>query len=325
MSTDGAKTWSHPVPISGSSPSLCFFGNSFDSNRSASDCDFDQGSDPVVLPNGDLVVVFNNTNTPAGNPNGQQLSVHCHPTGSSSLGTAALNCANPTKLGDDVYATAPTCDFGRGPEECIPGPFIRTNDFPRIVNNAQNGNVYATWQDYRNGTYDIWMSRSTDGGATWSATQRVNQTTGLDHYMPAIDQTPEGDNRVGVSYFRSQRVPGESSRSLFQLGEPGVGASNSDYVIAGGTGLATPYAFAVLSPVFPAPDGNQTGFNGDYSDLSVAPGLNVHPIWSDTRNSDSVSQGGLAHDEDVFTSFGTQQGGLTPSTAPAAAFRPASR
>ena len=27
----------------------------------------------------------------------------------------------------------PKCDFGRGPEECVPGPYIRTNDFPRIV------------------------------------------------------------------------------------------------------------------------------------------------------------------------------------------------
>ena len=80
MSTDHGQTWSAPEQISGTS-SLCSFGNFFNPSLPANDCNFDQGSNPVVLPNGDLEVVYNNGNTPAGNPNGQQLGVHCHPTG----------------------------------------------------------------------------------------------------------------------------------------------------------------------------------------------------------------------------------------------------
>src|SRR5438270_2776162 len=102
MSTDGAHTFSAPREISGRSKTLCFFGNAFDPSQSPSQCNFDQGSDPVVLPNGDLEVVFNNTNTAADNPNGQQLAVHCSPSGSSPAGTAALNCGPPVKVGDDV-------------------------------------------------------------------------------------------------------------------------------------------------------------------------------------------------------------------------------
>src|SRR5207302_753947 len=134
MSTDHGRTWSTPEEISGHS-SLCFFGNFYDPTRSPSDCDFDQGSEPIVLPSGssgDLVVIFQNGNTAASNPNGQQLAVHCHPSGSSPLGTAHLHCGTPTRVGDDVIVGEPQCDFGRGPEECVPGPFIRTNDFPRI-------------------------------------------------------------------------------------------------------------------------------------------------------------------------------------------------
>ena len=78
--------------------------------------------------------------------------------------------------------------------------------------------------------------------------------------------------------------------------------SDSDYVLAGGTGGSTPYDFKVVSPVFPPPDGNQIGFNGDYSGLTVNRGEDAHPIWSDTRNADPYSPAnGVVHDEDVFT------------------------
>jgi hypothetical protein len=162
MSTDHGVTWSTPEEISGAS-SICFFGNFFDPPRPANACDLDQGADPVALPNGNVVVVFNNGNTAANNPNGQQLAVVCHPTGSSPAGTAHMNCAPPVKAGDDVIVGEPLCDLGRGPEQCIPGALIRSNDFPRIAVNKTNGHLYATWQDFRNGEYDIQMARSLDG------------------------------------------------------------------------------------------------------------------------------------------------------------------
>jgi hypothetical protein len=82
----------------------------------------------------------------------------------------------------------------------------------------------------------------------------------------------------------------------------GVAEQNSDYVLAGGTGGNTPYAFRLLSPVFPPPDGAQAGFNGDYTGLTVNRGVQAHPIWSDTRNADPYTpDNGVVNDEDVFT------------------------
>jgi hypothetical protein len=306
MSTDHGITWSTPEEISGSANALCFFGDTFTGNPAdAHKCNFDQGSDPVVLPNGDVEVVFNNGNTPAGNPNGQQLAVHCKPTGSSSAGTAHFNCATPAKVGDDVITGEPQCDFGRGPEECIPGAYIRTNDFPRInTQNTQNNHLYVTWQDYRNGEYDIQQSVSTDGGLTWHESGTVNPDHGLDHYMPAVEQSPQQGDRVGVSYYRTERVPNENTTPAggFAPGNPGVKQGSSDYVLAGGTGGSTPYDYRRVSPVFPPPDGIQAGFNGDYSGLAINKGTDAHPIWSDTRNVDPYSPAnGVVHDEDVFT------------------------
>jgi hypothetical protein len=306
MSTDHAVHWSTPEEISGSSDVLCFFGGAFTGNAADEHkCDFNQGSDPTALPNGDLEVIFNNGNTPAGNPNGQQLGVHCHPTGNSATGTAHLNCAAPSKVGNDVITGEPQCDFGRGPEECIPGAYIRTNDFPRIITNTQNNHLYAVWQDYRNGEYDIQLSQSLDGGLTWHEAGTVNPDRGLDHYFPAVDQSPQQGDRVGVSYYRTERVPGENTTPAagFAPGaNPGVQEGNSDYVLAGGTGDSTPYDFKVVSPVFPPPDGIQAGFNGDYSGLVINKGTDAHPIWSDTRNVDPYAPtNGVVHDEDVFT------------------------
>jgi len=314
MSTDHGITWSTPEMVSGTSPTLCFFGNAFDPSANANDCNFDQGSDPVVLPNGDLQFIFNNGNTAANNPNGQQLGVHCAPTGSSTAGTAHLNCQAPAKVGDDVIAGEPACDFGRGPEECIPGPFIRTNDFPRITTeNTQNNHLDAVWQDYRNGEFDIQLSRSTDGGRHWSEAGTLNPDSGLDHYFAAVDQSPSRGDRIGASYFRSERVPNEDGNVLAPCNPDGsvpagadscagVAEGNSDYVLAGGTGANTPYAFRVLSPVFAPPDGVQAGFNGDYSGITINRGTTAHPIWSDTRNADPFTPAnGVVHDEDVFT------------------------
>lgn len=300
MSTDHAVTWSKPQKISTASDA-CVNGDSVDPTQPANACDFDQGSDPVVLPNGDLVVTYNNGNTPG--IDGQQLSVHCTASGKSTDGTAKIACDPSVKVGDDLFADYPFCDFGRGPEQCIPGAFIRTNDFPRSAVSTRSGNVYVTWQDYRDGEIGIRTAMSSNGGKTWSATATVNPDTGLDHYMPAIDvaETSKGD-RVAVSYYRTQQVPGERAGfAVFGEDDPGVGAKDSDYVVAGASDTAKPFEARIVSPVFPAPNNPaQIGFNGDYSGLAIGVGSQVaHPIWSDTRNTDPFNGG--VNDEDVFT------------------------
>jgi hypothetical protein len=316
MSTDHGRTWSTPKEISGVSNNLC--GGS---------CNQDQGSDPVVLPDGSVVVTYNNGNTPS--TVNQTLAVTCHPSGSSPAGSAAMNCGVPALVGPDVATGEPTCNFGRGPEECIPGARIRTNDFPRIAVNRSNGHVFVTWQDYATGRFDIQLAESRDGGATWTQAKKpVSSGTTQDNYFPAIDVAAaptggggdatksEGENgdHVGVSYYRTDRIPNESTVPAAGFSnQPGVGAELSDYVLAGGNALHTPYAIKVLTPKFVPPDGNQAGFNGDYSGLTIVNDT-AHPIWSDTRNTSpfpasSPDFQGVIHDEDIFTVATSLPGG----------------
>jgi hypothetical protein len=321
MSTDHGRDWSLPEEISGRSKALCFHGDALDRNPAdANACNFDQAADLKVLGNGDLAVVFTNANT-KDFTNNQVLAVHCQPSGSTEVDprTAHLDCGSPVKVGDDIIVGEPQCDFGRGPEECIPGIYARTSDFPRAAVNPANGHVYVTWQDYRNGEYDVQLASSTDGGATWGKAVTVNPDTGLDHTMPAIDVSGSSsiDDRVGVSYYRSQRVPNENMTpeagfapcgpDVENMGgsstcQPGVGDARSDYVLAGGRNLRSPYPFRLFSPVFGPPDQGQSGFLGDYSGLVVSTGSEAHGIWSDTRNVDPFGAAeNTGHDEDVFT------------------------
>jgi hypothetical protein len=259
--------------------------------------------------------VFFNQNTTT--VNDQQLAVVCHPSGSSTAGTAHLHCGAPSRVGDDISAGEPQCDFGRGPEECVPGPWIRTNDFPRVGRDPTNGALYAVWQDYRNKEFDIQISRSVDGGHTWTAGGTVNPDSGADHYMPAVDVGT--GNLVASSYFASDRIPNENTlpaQGFFApcpapagvTCQPGVRdpANKSSYRLAGSAQntptVVTPFVQTQVSPTFAPPTGNQAGFNGDYSGLAVS-GTTARPIWSDTRNTTpatSPSQG-TANDEDVFT------------------------
>jgi hypothetical protein len=308
MSTNHGLRWSHPEEISGINKSLCNFGDFFNPADNPHACNFDQGSDPIALPNGDLSLVFNNGNTPS--VDNQQLAVHCHPTGDSAAGTAHLNCVPPTLVGADVLTGAPTCNFGRF---CIPGHYIRTNDYPRIGVNTDNGHLYSVWQDYRNGEFDIQMAHSYDGGVTWVNDGTVNPDRGLDHYFPAVDiaEKGKGDN-VGVSYYRTDRVAGENAEPPFAFsfsfaatqtcGPAGNQTCMGDYVLSGGTNSGVPFEFKVVAPSFSPPDGIQRGFNGDYSGLVITKGNDAHPIWSDTRNVDPFAPGnGVTHDEDIFT------------------------
>jgi hypothetical protein len=67
---------------------------------------------------------------------------------------------------------------------------------------AANGQAFVVWQDARfnNGARDaIAISRSTDGGVTWSAPTRVNAAPGVPAFTPRVHVRPDGV--VGVSYY----------------------------------------------------------------------------------------------------------------------------
>ncbi|HEY0512756.1 MAG TPA: sialidase family protein [Thermoanaerobaculia bacterium] len=79
---------------------------------------------------------------------------------------------------------------------------------PAAAIDTRTGSLYVVWQDERftPGTDQVVLSRSTDGGLTWSAPQLASDGPGgVANFTPAVAVSPEG--WVGVSYYSLRNDP----------------------------------------------------------------------------------------------------------------------
>lgn len=89
----------------------------------------------------------------------------------------------------------------------IPG--ARTGEgLPSAAVDPRNGDLYVTWQDDRfsPGIDQIVLSKSTDGGQTWSAPKLVSDgPRNAANFTPAVAVSPDG--AVGVAYYSFRNDP----------------------------------------------------------------------------------------------------------------------
>lgn len=148
------------------------------------------GNQIVVLPNGDLVDVFDLISN-FKNAHGQR-GLNVAVIRSTDKGVTWSKPIIVAKL-DTVGVTDP--DNGHD---------VRTGDIiPDIAVDAVSGALYVVWQDatFSGGQHDdIAFSSSTDGGLTWSMPIKVNQTpVPVAAFTPAVDVA--ADHTVGVTYY----------------------------------------------------------------------------------------------------------------------------
>lgn len=147
----------------------------------------------------------------------------------------------------------------------------RCNGLPITVcdlsNGPNRGTIYINWSDQRNGlsNTDIWLIKSTDGGATWSAPIKVNNDNSNKHQFftwMAIDQT--NGNLYFVFYDRR-------NYSNFQ----------TDVYLAISTDGGNTFINKRISESPFTPNANI--FFGDYTNI-VAHNNIVRPIWTRLHN-----------------------------------------
>jgi len=148
------------------------------------------------------------------------------------------------------------------------------------------GNLYCSWMDETpaNGT-DIFMSRSTDGGSTWSSPLRVNDDpTGVanDQFNQWLSVDPT-DGSVNMSWNDTRNDPAQLSTDIFYARSTNGGLSFSKNVQVTTAPTNETCCGADL--------GNQYG---DYEGIA-AMGGSIHPVWTDRRAAIA------ALDEEVLT------------------------
>jgi hypothetical protein len=233
VSRDGARTFSRPqrVPAGG--------GDALDSDGTV------EGAVPAVGPNGEVYMAWSG-------PRGIEL-------------TRSLD-------GGDAWEPARTILDQPGGWDIEVEGLSRANGMPvtavDISGGPYRGTVYVNWADLRNnggadGDADIFISRSSDGGATWSEPLRVNQDpvgNGRDQFFTWMSVDPV-DGSVNVVYYDRREGDGRRVHVYLARSTDG-GRSFKEYRIS-----AEPF-----EPVL-------NRFFGDYIGISAYSGR-VASLWT---------------------------------------------
>jgi hypothetical protein len=139
----------------------------------------------AVLPNGTLVNLFAQLDTVGGTTVASLRAVRSFDKGATWGG--AIRIADLLSIG------------ARDPDVGTP---IRDSALIPQIAVAPNGDLWVVWQDARfsGGLRDgVALSRSTDGGATWSPPVQINSAPNVQAFMPSIHV--RADATIGISYY----------------------------------------------------------------------------------------------------------------------------
>jgi hypothetical protein len=301
QSTDGGATWSAGIEISGSNPAICTV-------PTVGPCNDDQGSNPVVAPDGTIYVSFANGNVPGAGIE-QVLNVTCPASADCS---SQASWTAPTKVGDMIatHPVGPPSQNGCPNRQCLPPNGYRAPDETTVTNSVdRDGNVFVTWADHRNNTnpdcelgaagggappcdHDIFYAFSTDGGATWSDTTDITPRSEFGEnaqWQPWSEVTSNG-SRLWVAYYdRSYgdcETTGCNDITAAEIRNPDSSNPRFDY---------TRVTTGSMPNLTPANNPVQAGFLGDYMWVDTDRHSDAHIVWADTR-----PIRGDAPEEDVY-------------------------
>jgi len=250
-STDGGQTFSAPTAV----------------NRLTGGPSAVIGADPFVGPNGEVYVAWHDVQN-------NQMLVNRSVDGGVTFGQPTLIA--PTQVAFAVNL----------PAENVRGALVYPACDADRSAGAHSGALYCSWMDETasNGA-DIFVARSSDRGATWSAQQRVNDDpagVANDQFNQwlAVDPT---NGSVNVSFSDTRQDPTHLSTNEVYTRSTDGGQTYSANVQVSSAPTNETCCGAQLHDQY-----------GDYEGIAAYGGV-ARPIWTDRR--DSVA----ALDEEVFT------------------------
>lgn len=178
-----------------------------------------------------------------------------------------------------------------------------------ITGGAYNGNIYIAYMDDSPGhtDEDIYFTRSTDGGNTWSTKIRINDdnlNNGCDQFHPWLTVDPDGN--IIVVFLDRRLDPGNLLMDLYLTisTDGGNTWSTNERVTTVSSDPTAGSALMSFTPNHPVKIGkpvilaSRSGLIGEYIGVTASSIDNIHPIWTDTR----------LGNQDVFTGYRLSQG-----------------
>lgn len=226
-SLDGGETWSEAIRIN-EVPGNCLDGDSTT-----------EGAVPAVGPNGALYVTWANQNklffdksTDGGKTWMEEDLVIAEQPGGWDIDVEGIQRANGMPV--------TVCDLSEGP---------------------YRGHIYVNWVDDRLGNYDVWFSKSDDGGATWSEPHKINDDEGeADQFFTWMTVDQSSGYLYTVFYDRRERE----------------GFYTDVYMAVSRDGGTSWENIKISEKPF---ESNPMVFFGDYNHISAVKGV-VRPIWT---------------------------------------------
>jgi len=145
----------------------------------------------------------------------------------------------------------------------IPG-VPRAMGFPQVGLDGKRGTLYVTWSDFRNGDVDVFVSRSTDRGRTWTRPMRVNDDpvhSGADQFLQWMAVDPV-DGSISVQFYDRRDDPANRKTRVTLARSTDGGKTFSNYAWS------------------EEPFGGENLFLGDY-EWCAAYGGKVYGIWAE--------------------------------------------
>lgn len=279
-SDNAGKSWTVPKEISGSHPGLC----TFQETGPAGECDEDQFSVPVVLPNGNLVVHFvnsqNSSTWEAGELFEGQILVVRSTNGGASFSAPTLVAAL-----EDGTLDYPFNVDGRATQT---GHQFRTQTVQGMAADPLTGALYVFFADNRNGTRDVpaatpvtqtdvFVVKSTNGGVSWGSPIQVSGGP-ADQWFPWADA--RGDV-VKVMYMDGVYDWPNRDRYGITLATSNDGGATWSYQRID-SGLSDP-EHSVWFRANVAGCAQCATFIGDYNGLAIDTLGRTHLVWTDMR------------------------------------------
>lgn len=143
----------------------------------------------------------------------------------------------------------------------VPG-ISRCNGLPILTCSRKTNTLFINWADQRNGTddTDIFMSKSEDGGLTWTNPTRVNQDSTETHQFFTWMTVDQSSGYLYFVYF-DRRLYADTKTDVVLAVSRDEGETFEEFTISN-------------SPFLP----NKEIFFGDYNNIAAVKGV-IRPIW----------------------------------------------